>query len=314
MTHSAPVTWTGRNDGPGAEHARWHSTIRPLSSGATPGTAIIGFASDEGVRRNNGRVGAAGGPTALREALAPLAIHDDLFRYDAGDIVVEGEALEAGQTALGAAVAAVMQEGHFPVVFGGGHEVAYASYLGLNEGLGRDRQRVLGVLNLDAHFDLRAADRPTSGTGFAQMVEAERAHGRDLSYSVIGISRPANTRTLFERADSIGAQYLFDDDCRVDRLPRVLEFVDSVLEHVDDLYLSIDLDVLPAAIAPGVSAPTAFGVVPEVIQAVIDAVAVSGKLRLIDVAELNPRFDIDSRTARTAARFIDRIVTKRNSK
>lgn len=312
MTRIGPSRWTGRDDGPGAPHARWHSTIRPYSEADASGAVLIGFASDEGVRRNGGRVGAADGPEALRKALAPLAIHDDLSRYDVGDVVVDGTDLEAAQAELGEAVAQALRAGHFPLVLGGGHEVAYASYLGVNAGLGIDRRRTLGVLNLDAHFDLRAADRPTSGTGFAQIAEAELAHGRQVKYRVIGIGRATNTRTLFERADSIGARYLLDDECRIDRIDQVLAFVDDHLAEIDDLYLTIDLDVLPAAVAPGVSAPAALGVVPEIIQAVVDRVASSGKLRIADIAELNPRFDIDGRTARIGARLIDRIISQRN--
>lgn len=312
MTRIDPSRWTGRDDGPGAQHARWHSIIRPYGESTATGAVIIGFASDEGVRRNGGRIGAADGPEALRKALAPLAIHDDLNRYDAGTVVVDSTDLETAQAELGAAVAEAIRAGHFPVVLGGGHEVAYASYLGLNTGLDPDRQRTLGVLNLDAHFDLRAADRPTSGTGFAQIAESERQHGREVQYRVVGISRSANTRTLFERAEQMDARYLFDDECRIDRLSQVLDFVDDHLNSVDDLYLTIDLDVLPAAVAPGVSAPASLGVVPEVIQAVVDRVASSGKLRIADIAELNPRFDIDGRTARIGARLIDRIISQRN--
>ena len=70
-----PGGWTGRDDGPGSEHARWHSVIRPWSPGepAAGAAVLLGFASDEGVRRNGGRIGAAAGPSALRAALASLA-------------------------------------------------------------------------------------------------------------------------------------------------------------------------------------------------------------------------------------------------
>ena len=53
----APNPWTGRVDGSGAEHARWHDIVQ--IAGPEPRFALIGFACDEGVRRNGGRVGAA---------------------------------------------------------------------------------------------------------------------------------------------------------------------------------------------------------------------------------------------------------------
>ena len=67
--------WSGRDDGPGPEHARWHSVIAPLEDESPAGIAVLGFASDEGVERNGGRQGAAAGPAALRQALGGLAVH-----------------------------------------------------------------------------------------------------------------------------------------------------------------------------------------------------------------------------------------------
>ena len=52
--------WTGRVD-PEPDSPRWHQRIRALSEDSPPGLALLGFACDEGVRRNYGRVGAAGG-------------------------------------------------------------------------------------------------------------------------------------------------------------------------------------------------------------------------------------------------------------
>lgn len=74
------------------------------------------------------------------------------------------------------------------------------------------------------------------------------------------------------------------------------------------MHLSIDLDVLPAAVAPGVSAPAAYGVPVEVLEAVCRRVAESGRLRVLDIVELCPRLDIDGRTAKTAARLVTTCV------
>lgn len=313
MIRVDPPEWTGRDDGPGPEHLRWHRAVRPLSTADRPGTALIGFASDEGVRRNKGRTGAVEGPMALRRALAPLALHTPAALYDAGDVRVDDGDLDKGQAALGESVAAAMNDGHFPIVMGGGHEVAWAGYLGLDHGLGADRTRTLGVLNLDAHFDLREEQMPTSGTGFLQIAENEQAHGRPFHYAVVGISETGNTGVLFDRAHRLGTRYLTDTECFPSAVERVLDFVREFVTSVDDVYLTLDLDVLPAWVAPGVSAPAPMGVAPEVVQAVIDTVAASGRLALFDVAELNPAFDVDGRTAKVAARMIDRVATLRST-
>lgn len=296
--------WTGRIDGTTPEHRRWHQAVTSYTPGACPAACVfVGFACEEGVRRNKGRPGAAQGPDALRRALAPMSAAADLRAFDAGTIAVTDERLEDGQRQLGETVSALLDEGAFPVVLGGGHEVAYGTYLGLAGSARRTPGSVIGILNLDAHFDLRPDPEPSSGTPFRQILEADD----DVRYAVIGISEPSNTGILFDTADRFGVRYLLDDDCEP---PRVAAFIDDFLAGIDLLHLTIDLDVLPASVAPGVSAPAAYGVALSTIQAACDQVTASGKLTITDVAELNPRLDVDGRTARTAARLVHRIVTR----
>ena len=312
-----PQPWTRRFDGDAPEHLRWWQAMATYdagpaneraagSAGSTRRPAVLlGFASDEGVRRNQGRTGASAAPAALRKALGPLAFHLDRTVADAGDVVVSDGALEAGQERAGRAVAEMLDAGHLTVVLGGGHETAYASYLGVSASAAVQSGQRLGVLNLDAHFDLRDEPVPSSGTPFLQMARAEAAAGRDFRYAVVGISEANNTRALFDTAGRLRVQYLLDEDCEA---ARVQAFVAGFLADIDVLYLTIDLDVLPAAVAPGVSAPAAYGVPLPVVSAVCRQVAASGKLLHLDVAELNPGFDIDGRTAKVAARLVDTLL------
>nr|WP_205615591.1 formimidoylglutamase [Streptomyces harenosi] len=294
---------------------RWHGAVHLDPERAAPGEiAFVGFRSDEGVRRNRGRQGAAAGPDALRRALASMALPKPLRAFDAGDIEVRGDgedALETGQQRLGRLVAALVDRGHPVMVLGGGHEVAYGSYLGLAATRALREGGRLGVLNLDAHFDLRDDDRPSSGTPFLQIARSEERHGREFNYWVLGVSQPSNTQRLFRTADRLGVRHLPDTRCGLLDLPRAESFVDEFLAGCDVVHLSIDLDVLPAAVAPGVSAPAAYGVPMEVIERVCHRVAASGKLAVCDIAELNPEFDVDQRTARAGARLIHRMATAR---
>ena len=304
----SPAPWTGRFDGDGDEHRRWWQAVAPhapaASEAASRPAVVLGFCSDAGVLRNQGRVGAAAAPAAIRSALGPLAFHLDRDVFDAGDVVVEGDSLEVGQERAGRAISGLLDAGNLTVVLGGGHETAFASYLGV-AGSAAVRGKRLGVLNLDAHFDLRDEPTPSSGTPFLQMAHAEAAAGRELEYAVVGISEPNNTRTLFNTAERLGVRYLLDEQCT----PEAVEvFVADFLAGVDVVYLTIDLDVMPASVAPGVSAPAAYGVPLPVISAVCRQVAASGKLLHLDVAELNPKFDIDSRTAKVAARLINTLL------
>lgn len=303
-TLSAPLYtpaehWSGRDDGPGPAHARWHSVIR--TTDVTDGVALIGFASDEGVLRNGGRQGAAAGPAALRGALGSLAIHDDFPRSDAGTVTTQGEDLEGAQAELSARVRELCAAGNLVVVLGGGHETSFATHRGARESRGE-----LSVINFDAHFDLREAPRPTSGTPFRQIAQLT---GEAFDYSVLGISRPNNTKVLFDTAASLGVRTVLDTDLAGLTLPECERLALDCVAGGRPIHLSIDLDVLPAAIAPGVSAPAGLGVALEKIRAMAVAVAATGRVACVDVVELNPEFDIDSRTAKTAARLIDDIVS-----
>lgn len=129
-----------------------------------------------------------------------------------------------------------------------------------------------------------------------------------LTYACFGVSELANTAALFARAHEIGAHYALDTQMQETQLAERLAELDRLIERADDIYLTIDLDVLPAATAPGVSAPAALGVPLSVLEAMSMRVAASTKLRAADIAEYAPDYDQDSRTARAAARLIYRLL------
>lgn len=302
--------WQGRRDeSEGGRALRWHQQVQPLRPGAPPGVALLGFACDAGVRRNQGRPGAEEGPAALRRALANLAWHQARPVYDAGDVGCAGDELEAAQAAYGERIAALLRDGHLPLGLGGGHEIAWAAWQGLAAAAQRQAHRPrIGILNLDAHFDLRAAPAGNSGTPFRQIAEDCAARGWDFRYCVLGIAQPANTAALFVRARDLGVMFRLDEEMRPENLDAVEADLHVFLADLDWLYLTVCLDVLPAAALPGVSAPAAMGVAPEVVERMVQVAQASGKIRLADVAELNPRFDIDNRSARLAARLVWRLA------
>jgi len=316
MTHDpAANPWTGRVDAADGERGRrWHQVVRPAQQADRPGIALLGFASDAGVSRNHGRPGAAEGPVALRRALANLAWHgnDDARLYDAGDVSCAGDALEEAQSAYADRLAGLLREGHFVIGLGGGHEIAWAAHSGLERAFAADpRFERLGVLNFDAHLDLRrpeSAGRGTSGTPFLQIAEARAARGLDFRYLCVGASEAANTPALFDRARTLGVTIVTDLEAAQ---PEISLQLQRFIEASSAVYLTFCLDVLPPAVAPGVSAPAGLGVaLHRVVTLLKDALAACGhgrpgsKLLLADIAELNPRFDPDGRTARTAARLV----------
>lgn len=307
-----PFVWQGRVDHEETgDSTRWHQRMRPFEAASRDGVALIGFAVDEGVRRNGGRPGAAQGPAALRGALANMPVHGEPALWDAGDVACPGsltdDALEQAQEALAQRVASVMAQGCRPLVLGGGHEVAWGTFQGLMRAR-PDLKKPL-IVNLDAHFDLRQASRGNSGTPFRQIADWCAAHDRPFDYHVLGISRFANTRALFDRADALGVRHWLDEELQHPaRMAEAHTSLAEALEACDGVYLTVCLDVLPVAIAPGVSAPSTLGLPLAQVESFIDQVLASGRLVASDIAELNPAMDLAGVTARVAARVAARMA------
>jgi formiminoglutamase len=311
----------------------------PLAGNDAP--VIVGFGSDEGVRRNQGRVGAAHAPKELRRALAGLPAKTSVATLaDAGDVVCDDGDLEGAQAELAKVVSDVLASGGRPLVLGGGHEVAWGTYSGFR--LYQDRlagaagdgvaatspsslaaaanagvastvtsataTRKLLIINFDAHFDLRQKRPANSGTPFDQIAGDCAERGVPFNYACFGISDLGNTASLFAHAEELGVRYVLDVDMQEPQLPQRLDDLQQLLDAADDIYLTIDLDVLPAATAPGVSAPAALGVPLSVVEAMVQRVRASGKLRVADIAEYNPSLDQDKRAARAAARLAYRLL------
>jgi len=329
--------WQGRID-PEPNSERWHQKVQPFvhsnktgwSNRPKKGTVLLGFCCDEGVRRNHGRIGAKQAPDAIRKALANLAWHGTKPLYDAGNLYCDDGDLEAAQQHLARKISDVIYDGHFPLILGGGHEIAFASWMGLLYFLADmyhhkppAGEHKIGIINFDAHFDLRTPeflDTPCegwnwipgiprtkghSGTPFAQIHHACR-NGSPIKfhYAVLGISRANNTQALFDKAKELNTWAVEDKEINLNTLPAISEQLQQWIKDKDDIYLSFDIDVLPAHQAPGCSAPAALGVELALLLPLIEQIKNSKKLMLADIAEVNPQFDIDSRTAKVAARIV----------
>ena len=317
-------TWNGRIDqNEGGFGQRWHQRIKliDLSKEKLPdlkedqkGIVIVGFKCDEGVRRNKGRTGARNGPESLRISSCNHAdhFHKNTLLFDGGDVICEDRDLEAAQTELQQVTSKIKVKGYFPFIFGGGHEVAFPHFMGLIEVLPKSRN--LGVINIDAHFDLRKPEnQSSSGTPFFQISEKCLENNQSFNYFCVGIQKSANTHALFERANSLGTEYIFASEMKESLLKNHIRRINKFIESVDFVYLTICLDAFDISYAPGVSAPSAIGLQPYLVLDVIKEIVGSGKLISADIAELNPPLDRDNKTTRLAAKLAYEIITEYQS-
>lgn len=287
---------------------RWLATSR--APGVDTRVVLVGLPSDEGVRRNGGRVGAAAGPDAIRAALhrmTPDARNAAAFTallgatVDAGDVAGTGD-VEADQARLAETLAPWIARGVVPIVLGGGHETTYGHVLG-HVGAGT---RGLHVVNWDAHADVRplvpgddGAPVGHSGSPFRQAIE--HPSGVVASYTLAGAMpwRVAAAHAAF--VDAHG-RIVWLDALDADTVDRIAG------ETPAPALASFDLDLVDAAAMPGVSAPGVGGLDVRLWLRAARACGANPSFRSFDLVELNPAFDPDGRSATLAALTVWQIL------
>lgn len=288
--------YSGRIDSSRPE--RFHQIVEPYTNEANS-DVIIGFMSDEGVRRNKGRIGAKEAPEKIREKLSSLAYTSPIF--DAGS--VEGtEDLETSQKILGKAVSELLSHNNFPVILGGGHETVYGHYLGVRDAY---KDKRIAVLNIDAHFDLRNEEK-SSGTMFYEMLSEDD----NIDYFVIGIQPFSNTKSLYENAEKFNVKYWTLDELRTDSY---LSAIKTALEDYDYVFMTLCMDSIQQSYAPGTSAPAPNGFTAEEIIKTVKYFASLENLSSFDISEVSPPLDIDDRTSSLAALIVITLLNERNS-
>jgi formiminoglutamase len=303
-----PLLWQGRDDTP---NERFFQNIQFITKQNQLNTEekkilFIGFASDAGIVRNMGRPGAKLGPDELKIQLAKLPCFSSPPLIDLGTVVCEGDALESAQNQFAELIHFCHQFGHKTIALGGGHEIAWGHFKGLSPHYPK-----LGIINFDAHFDLRPYEQGklgNSGTPFSQIATECKEKNVPFNYCCLGIQNLGNTPSLFQRAKKLNVSFLTAEKLYEQNFSLHTAFLDDFIQKVDHLYLTICLDVLAECFAPGVSAPQALGLTPWQVLPLLKYIVQSGKVVSIDIAELSPPFDQGKKTARLAALIIAELL------
>ena len=295
------MIWQGRFDG---DDPLYHRIFQRVSletdyASISPNDFVLhGFAVDEGVKRNKGRVGAKEAPDIIRKNMSNFPVVNPEFSLkDFGNINCDDGNLDKSQNELAEKVTEVLKRGGKSFVLAGGHEVTYAHYSGIRKAFPNE---IIGIINIDAHFDNREPEEsvgPSSGTGFWQI-----AQEGPINSLHIGIQRNSNTLKLFDTAHHYGMKYILAEELFFENLPAVYQKIDEVTASCEVLYLTICMDVFNASIAPGVSAAAYNGIFADsAFMHYFKHILKSEKLLAFDIAEVNPVFDLNERTARLAA-------------
>ena len=262
-------------------------------SDALPTIRLIGLPTDS---HSSFLRGPARAPAAIRAALASdhansasesgLELGTDIIIDDAGDLPLNEDDGDFGLIRAAAREAA--NSNAVPIFLGGDHMVTYPIVAGLAQQLGP-----VGILHFDAHPDLYddfEGDPLSHASPFARIME----HGLAARLVQVGI-RTMN-RHCREQVERFGVDVIEMRDFAVDRV--------SIPDG--PLYISIDMDALDPAFAPGVSHHEPGGL------SVRDIISVLHRVRQpivgADLVEYNPDRDINGMTAVVAAKLVKELA------
>jgi formiminoglutamase len=275
---------------------------------------LVGFPQDEGVRRNQGRPGAAQAPHEIRQYLYRLtpwdAEHDidltDHHPIDMGSIRIAGS-LEDSQAALGAVVGGILGQGALPVILGGGHETAYGHYLGY---LGDSRP--VGIINIDAHPDVRPCldgKRGHSGSPFRQALEHPTHPLPGSHYVCLGAQPHAVSRAHWQYAHQHGCTVRWFHELKHSLEQQFLWEIEQLGSAGCRVYVSLDADVIQMADVPGVSAPNPIGLTGAAVVSLAHLAGKSPWVSSFDLVEICPPCDINGQSSRWASLMIWNFLT-----
>ncbi len=215
--------------------------------------------------------------------ISSIALHDrgDLVEYSLEDM---GETVQN-------AVSDIVGDGKFPLLIGGEHSITPHAVSAYDE---------VDVLILDAHLDYRDSYEGLSNSHATVSKRVSEIISGDLLVC--------------------GVRSISSDEIKGGRLPAHLSAKKILsMEHPEEsiknsfksskIYLSIDMDVVDPAFAPGVGNPEPFGLKPVTLKNIIDTLA--NKLVGFDVVEVSPPYDKSGITSNLASRLIYEVLGAR---
>ena len=313
------------------------ATSKPMSALSMPapgGVSLIGAPTDVGA----GTLGARMGPDALRVAgIAQAIARFGINVKDCGNVsgppnpwspAVQGyrhlsEVVQWNQL-VHQAVWGELSQGRLSIMLGGDHSLGIGSISAVARHC-RAVGKKLRVLWFDAHADFNTATLTPSGNIHGMPVACLCGQGPQALVEIGGHTahRPALSPTQIRQ---IGIRSVDEGEKRLVHDMGIdvfdMRFIDEMgmrhamqlaLQGVDantHVHVSLDVDFLDPAIAPGVGTTVRGGPTYREAQLCMEMVADTGKLASLDVVELNPALDVRNQTAELAVDLIESLFGK----
>ena len=246
------------------------------------------------------RTGARFAPTAIREASLNIETYSfrtglDLEKikiHDLGNLDVSANVDETLKR-LEIVTRELLEAKKTPIFIGGEHTIT----LGIVKAL--ENTEKLAIISFDAHLDLRNEylGLKTSHTTFMR-----RINEKIKLQKIIEVGTRAVCQEEIEYVEKTGINYITSLEIQREGLEKTKEKLGRLLEGVENIYLSIDLDVLDPAYAPAIQNPEPEGIDPYTLHELIAEIC-KKSIIAFDLVEVTPNYD-EGITAIQAAKTI----------
>ena len=246
------------------------------------------------------RTGARFAPTVIREASLNIETYSfrtglDLEKikiHDLGNLDVSANVDETLKR-LELVTRELLEAKKTPIFIGGEHTIT----LGIVEAL--ENTEKLAIISFDAHLDLR---NEYSGLKTSHTTFMRRINEKIKPQKIIEVGTRAVCQEELEYAEKTGINYITSLEIQREGLEKTKEKLGRLLEGVENIYLSIDLDVLDPAYAPAVQNPEPEGIDPYTLHELIAEIC-KKSIIAFDLVEVTPNYD-EGITAIQAAKTI----------
>jgi formiminoglutamase len=285
--------------------------VIPYSEGETGDIGLIGLPySKTSISLSQ----ASDAPKTIRASLSSFSTfsgerdidYQNIRILDFGDVQTHPTEMEESIDRLHLSVREMLEKDACQryIMLGGDHGVSYPSIRAFKEHFGE-----IGVIQWDAHHDVRNLDDGgrTNGTPFRSLIDGGHLKGANLAQ--IGIRDYANAKEYHAYTVEKGISvYTMEDVEQTGILPIIKKELERLSKSVDVIYLSVDMDVVDQAFAPGCPAIGPGGITSRELLASISAAASHEKVKAMDIVEIDPSKDFRDMTSRLAAAAMLRFM------
>ena len=239
------------------------------------------------------------GPDAIRDAFNNIEVFHPQFQIDLASVNIEDLGnihhtvnVEEMTNMVNKLTGELVKKDKLLVILGGEHSLTYGTYTAFSKDT--------GYIVFDAHFDLRSE---YAGVKLSHAAYLRRIVEKNGAENIIHVGARSFVGEELAFLKEHKIKTITDKDIRDGQGPKL---VNDLLSTFKKTYVSVDLDVLDPAFAPGVGNPEAVGITSRELFDMIYAMQ-GHKIACLDIVELNPTYDTGA-TASIAAKLMSTMI------